>query len=179
MNDFKAHADSTDLVKIEGFLKAGMYIYNTMLVMELDLSKLPIETGNRDAEITGLNTDDLTEYLTANAKGFGEEMPYETIAEELSNPGSAIYVIRRRRRIVSSVTIWDIDDNVMALENIFTVPAYRERGLSSKLVSFAIYEACRRGKRRIRLTVYGDDTEAIAMYYKFGFKVTKILQEFR
>lgn len=177
MNDFKAHADSKDLTKIEGFLKAGLYIYNTMLVMELKLPKKSLAIN--DSEIEPYDLRNLTEYLDANGKGFGEEMSKETILEEISNPGSAILVIRKRKRIVSSVTIWDIDEDVMALENIFTIPSYRERGLASKLVSFAINEGIKRGKKKIRLTVYGDDAEAIAMYYKYGFKVTKVLQEFR
>jgi len=178
MSEFKAHAESTDIAKIEGLLKAGLYISNTMLVMEKEIVK---ENDNLTKEVNDIehyDTADMTEYLDANEKGFGVRASEEMLTEELSNPNSSIFIIRKRKKIVSSLTTWDIDDETVAVENIFTIPSYRNRHFASELLLHTLEEAGRRGMKRARLTVYGDDCEAIAMYHKLGFKITKVLQEF-
>lgn len=187
MTDFVAHAESSDLNKINGLLENGLVIVNTMLVMEAEISKELCQAGaaiskavcSAEAAIEKYDTKDLSEYLEANFKGFGERSSEEQIREELANPHSAIYVIRKRNRIVSSVTMWQIDDETVAVENIFTIPSYRGRHYASYILNRVLDEALQKGYRRAKLTVYGDDTEAILMYYKLGFTVTKVLQEFR
>lgn len=182
MNDFKAHADILDINKINGLIDAGLSITNCMLVMEKELNiavddLVPYpETVMKHISI--YDSLDLTEYLKANGKGFGKPDPIETIQEELTYNNSKIYVWRECGKIVASVTCWDIDEETVATENIFTIPKYRNRHLASSTLQYVLDEATKRGMKRARLTVYADDTEALHMYYKFGFKVTKTLHEF-
>lgn len=177
MSSFKAHADSNDIEKIQGLLKAGLYISNTMLVMEKTLEG-SVSFDDGDLKVEMYDRPDLEEYLQANSKGFGEMADAAMILEELAKPEACIYVIRSRKRIVSSITVWNHDDETVSIENVFTIPSYRERHLASSLMDYALSNAYKRGMKRARLTVYGDDTEAIEMYFKYGFKVTKVLQEF-
>lgn len=178
MNDFKAHAESTDIVKIEGLLKAGFYISNTILVMELPLEGVTLFKTDVGEIIERYDPASLDEYIEANKKGFGVSADPSMIYEELSLPGGDIYVIRQRKKIVSSVTTWNYDKETIAVENIFTVSPYRNRHFASAILSYILINAQRMGMKRARLTVYGDNTEAIAMYQKYGFSVKKVLQEF-
>lgn len=184
MSDFKVHSESADIEKIEGLLKEGFYIYNSMLVMELDLLKYKNEEISNmkltDSEkIVPYDSADLTLYLKANEKGFGKQDPKEDIEEELTYKNSKIYVLLVKGKIASSVTRWDYDFETVATENIFTVPKFRNNHYASKILHYVIMDAVANGLKKARLTVYGDDTEAISMYHKFGFKVTKVLQELR
>lgn len=182
MSDFKAHADVNDIEKIDGLLQAGLYITNTMLAMEKPLNIgvddiVPIQSTVEE-HVELYDSADLFEYLKANEKGFGKQDPIEMIEEELGYSNAHIYVWREKGKIASSVTTWDIDEETMATENIFTVPKFRGRHFASMLLQYVLDEATKRGMKRARLTVYGDDTAALSMYYKFGFSVVKTLHEF-
>lgn len=176
MNDFKAFADSKDFEKITAFLQNGLYISNTMLVMEHDLTRL-CEVEDED-KVSLYDTWDLTEYLTANGLGFGTSDPEEKVLEQLSNPNSNIYVLRVDGQVASSVTVWDYDEDTVATENIFTVPQFRENHYAWNLLNKVLWDIKARKKKKARLTVYGDDTVAIAMYLKMGYRLTGVLQEF-
>lgn len=182
MSRFKAHADVNDTEKINGLLDAGLFITNTMLVLEK-----PINTGidktvlNESMDkypIEKYDSKDLKEYLKANGKGFGAPDPIEVIEEELSYNNAVIYVWREKGKIVSSITTWDVDEETIATENIFTIPKYRNRHIASTMLQYVLDKASERGMKKARLTVYGDDTAALSMYYNFGYAVTKTLHEF-
>lgn len=180
MNDFKTFIDSNDIDKINEFCSGGFYIADTMLVMEADLP-LSLELKEKycdRSDISFYDTEDLNEYLKANGKGFGTQDPKEQVLAQLSNPDSAIYVLRSKKKIASSITVWSIDEETVATENIFTIPSCREKGYAARLLCTALADASEKGKTKSRLTVYADDTPAINMYYKFGYKITRVLQEF-
>lgn len=175
MNDFKTFIDSKDIKKINDFYKEGFYAADTMLVMEA-----PIGDCEPDKEVTEYAAADLKEYLKANGKGFGVADPISQLEEQLSYEAAKILVLRDSKgKIASSVTIWNIDDDVVATENIFTVPGHREKGYAGRVLLTALAEGKQRGKTKARLTVYAGDIAAIKMYYKFGFTITRVLQEFR
>lgn len=182
MSKFKAHADVTDINKINGLLDAGLFITNTMLVMEMPINTRVadsvLDESMDDKPISTYDSRDLKEYLKANGKGFGTPDPIETIEEELTFKNAAIYVWREKGKIVSSITTWDIDEETIATENIFTIPKYRHHHIASTMLQYVLDKAGERGMKKARLTVYGDDAAALSMYYNFGFTVTKTLHEF-
>lgn len=194
MNDFRAFADSNDIEKVTAFLENGLYISNTMLVMELDLDKFLLPEGpecphntaiekediskHRDYEISAYDTWELDEYLACHAACF-EELSYpEQIEEQLQNVNSGIYVLRINKELISSVMVWDADANTAATENIFTMPEFQGKGYCRILLTKVLTDLVKAGKRKARLTVYGDDSIAISLYMKLGYRITKILQEF-
>lgn len=180
MNEFKTFVDVKDIDKLNEFYKNGFYASGEMLVMEKEFVEKPegyVEKF-KDSMVEKYDTENLTEYLNANAKGFKKQDPLEDILDELSNPNSAIYVLRVKDKIAASVTVWDRDEETISTENIFCIPKYRGKGYATRVLSEALCEARDRGIKKARLTVYANDTPAILMYLKFGYKITGIYQEF-
>ncbi|MCQ2519573.1 MAG: GNAT family N-acetyltransferase [Lachnospiraceae bacterium] len=195
MSDFRAFADSKDLEKITAFLENGLYISNTMLVMELDLenflftkdaaesvekeAECPKSTlRQQDFEIGCYDTWELDEYLSCHKKCFGELSIPEQIEEQLQNINSSIFALRIEGELISSVMTWDIDENIIATENVFTVRKFQGRGYGTAILSKVLADFAAEGKKKARLTVYGDDNAAVSLYLKMGYKITKVLQEF-
>ena len=180
MSDFKTFVDVKNIEKINEFYENGFYASGEMLVMEHEFEPKPegFVDKFKDEAVEKYDTDNLTEYLNANAKGFGKQDPLEDILDELSNPNSAIYVLRVKGKIAASVTVWDRDEETISTENIFTVPKYRGKGYATRVLSVALNDARDRGMKKARLTVYAGASPAVLMYYKFGYKITKIYQEF-
>lgn len=195
MSEFKAFAESTDIKKITAFLENGLYISDTMLVMELDLTgldepKLNILIKAKETELnpqadSSLNYDislydtwEMDEYLSLNGQAFEEECSLEEMEELLNNAGSAIYVLKREGRIISSVMLWDFDEETVATEKIFTIPDEQGKGYGQFLLAKILIKLKQSGKKKARLTVYGSNTPAITMYLKLGFNIKKVLQEF-
>ena len=178
------HRDELDF-----FLRNGFYINNTMLFMERKLRDF--SAGSTDNLLTGSDIEDpvlfeeydinkgLTEYLAANAQGFGEQDPEEMIREELSNPGARIYVARVKGRIAASVTVWEIEPRIFATENIFTVPEYRGRHLAREILKKVLMTISVNGAKTARLSVFGDDFEALGLYYGLGFELKAEKYELR
>ncbi len=182
--------------ELEFFLQRGFFIRNVMLFMELDIPEflrrktelvngafpdgyLDLPGGAGRAVFETYDTSDLSEYLDANELGFGERDPENQIKEELEFENSKIYVARLNGRIVSSVTVWDRGEGYIATENIFTVPDYRERGLALNMLIKVLSTRAVNGAVRASLTVFGDDYEAISLYYKLGFKLVAEKYELR
>lgn len=176
MNDFKTYIDANDIEKISEFYRNGFYLAGVMLVMELDLGSQKLE--ERD-NIELYDNTNLSEYLAANGKGFGTPDPIDTIEKELRYENANIYVLREKGKIVSSVTVWDESVDMISTENIFTIPKFRGRGYAMAVLSKALMDAINRGMKKARLTVYSTDLPAIKLYDKMGYKITKVLQEFR
>jgi len=170
------------LAELEYFLLHGFYISNTMLVMERDLREpvdkedadIPVEISEYEVEKNGLK-----EYLKANGLGFGKSDPEAMIREQLSLPESRIYVATRDGKIVSSVTVWksDGDEGTYCTENVFTIPKYREKHIALHLMTDILNKLYESGACKARLTVYGDDAAAIAMYLGMGFTVSSAKYE--
>ncbi|MBP5152914.1 MAG: GNAT family N-acetyltransferase, partial [Lachnospiraceae bacterium] len=145
----------------DGNLLTGSDIEDPVLFEEYDINK------------------GLTEYLAANAQGFGEQDPEEMIREELSNPGGRIYVARVKGRIAASVTVWEIEPRIFATENIFTVPEYRGRHLAREILKKVLMTISVNGAKTARLSVFGDDFEALGLYYGLGFELKAEKYELR
>lgn len=179
MNNFKTFIDIKDTEKINAFYQAGFFASNIMYIMEKEQEPL-LKTNDLDNPFVSLyDTSDLTEYLKANGRGFGTPDPVEKIMGDIEKPESRVYVYRKNGKIVSSVTVWDEPDGYLATENIFTDPKYRGKGYGTAVLLTALNDAYKRGVMKARLTVYYTDIEAITMYYKFGYKIARVLQEFR
>lgn len=183
--------------ELQFFLGHGFFIHNVMLFMELDIRQFAdnntelvneafkegiymLEGSDAPVYLESYDTSgDLSEYLKANALGFGEPDPVNQLKEELSYGNAAIYVARHRGKIVSSITVWDLDNETVATENIFTVPGYREKGLAGSLLARILLIKSVNGMKKARLSVFGDDYEAISLYYKLGFTLVSEKYELR
>ena len=179
MNDFKTFIDTRDIEKINEFYRGGFYGSVTMYIMEKVQEPLRETKDLKNPNVSLYDTENLYEYMVANGKGFGTPDPVEKILDDLEKPNSRIYVFRVKGKIVSSVTVWDEGEDAIATENIFTLPKFRGKGYATAVLQEALNDAYKRGRMKALLTVYASDVEAVRMYYKFGYKITRILQEFR
>ena len=57
------------------------------------------------------------------------------------------------------------------------LPAFRGRGLGAALTSATLTEARRRRLVRIELTVHADNSRAVALYERIGFKTEGVLRD--
>jgi RimJ/RimL family protein N-acetyltransferase len=57
------------------------------------------------------------------------------------------------------------------------LPAFRGRGLGAALMSATLTEARRRRLVRIELTVHADNSRAVALYERIGFKTEGVLRD--
>ncbi len=181
--------DVTHRDELDFFLRNGFFVHNIMLFMEADLERAGAVLRNRDEIdasgkiLTGSDikdtvifeeydhSADLSEYLEANALGFGEQDPEEMIREELSNPKAKIYVTRIKGKIASSVTVWETEPGIYSTENIFTVPEFREKHLASAMLKRTLMTLLVNGAKKVRLSVFGDDLEALGLYYGLGYEL--------
>lgn len=58
------------------------------------------------------------------------------------------------------------------VKRLWTAPAFRGRGIASRLLGTALADAAERGADTVRLSVWEWRTGAIALYERFGFTVT-------
>ena len=192
----RTFVDVSHVSALDFFLRNGFYINNTMLFMKRDLSDFLTGLSNTDKDrlkgpiLTDLDIEEevkveeyrinsgLSEYLSANAEGFGEQDPENMIRDELAKPNSKIFVARLNGKIVSSVTVWQLDNGTFATENIFTVPKFRNRHIARELLKKTLLYLSEIGKTA-RLSVFGDDFEAIGLYYSLGFELKEEKYELR
>lgn len=188
--ELQTFVDAGHMAELDFFFREGFYVANSMIIMEKELERDDKEGSGETADpsiskqehisILDIEKEGLAQYLAANKAGFdGVQDPEDTIRYELGLPGGRIYILEEGGEIVSSVTVWDIDGDTAATENIFTIPLYREQGLAWELLSHVLTGLYRAGKKKARLSVYGDDGPAMALYQKADFQVTGVKLELR
>jgi len=170
--------------ELEFFISQGFYIANTMLMMEKDISEdidqISSDTVFSVKNIDIYNKEEIHRYLAANKQGFdGVQDPEEQIIYQISQPNGAIYVAEIDEEIVSSVTVWDIDEKKCATENIFTIPQYREMHIATALLSIVLEKQRERGIETARLSVYGDDAAAHRLYMNLDYHIVDANYELR
>ncbi len=80
-------------------------------------------------------------------------------------------VATRGDRLAGYVIAWHVLDEAH-IANLAVAPMYRFMGLGSHLVTVAIAEAQQRQARWIGLEVRASNDSALALYGKFGFRLT-------
>ena len=88
-----------------------------------------------------------------------------------------VYVAVEDDRIVGFASFeYDADQRIGLIENNATLPDYRNRGISSQLVQFAVKSLFRLGADRIRLRTIHVPA-ACRVYEKVGFQLEKTVHE--
>lgn len=116
-------------------------------------------------------------YFEVNARSFGQPDSENEMRYRLGNPNCHVWVALRDDALVAAVSAWPLGDGVYATENIFCDPKYQRRGITTRLLSYALGKLYDEGAVAARLTVYGDNLPAIRLYRKFGYSVAYQLLE--
>ena len=121
--------------------------------------------------------DEWEQYFAVNARSFGEPDSENEMRFRLRNPDAHVWVAIADDRLVAAVSTWPFAEGVFATENIFCDPLYRRKGITTRLLRYVFGKLYDAEARCARLTVYGDNLPAIALYRKLGYSVAYELLE--
>lgn len=95
------------------------------------------------------------------------------VSEITENDCAHYLVMRRGRQVVGYVGMWLIIDEGH-ITNIAVHPAWRRRGIGTRLLNAIAAHAYRLGARRMTLEVRRSNHQAQALYHKLGYTVAGV-----
>ncbi len=121
--------------------------------------------------LSALRPADLDQVLEIETHSFTCPWGRISFEGELSGPGADSYVIREpgSGAVAAYVFFRRIADEVHIFR-IAVAPAWRRRGMGTQLVDACLQAAGQAGARVVLLEVRPSNTEAVALYRKFGFR---------
>ena len=129
-------------------------------------------------EITLMNMSDLELIKDILLSDFDEFWNYSTLKSELLNPNSKYIVTKKNNKILGFAGIWKSVDDVH-ITNIVVNKNFRNQRIGSimlsKLIELATLE---QNISSITLEVNSNNTPAIKLYEKFGFKVVGLRKKY-
>ena len=101
---------------------------------------------------------------------------------EISDPAAAyagddVLMALSGDTAVGCVVVTAPTDGRSEIKRLWTDPAFRGRGIASRLLDAALAQAAERGVGTVRLSVWNWRTGAIALYERLGFAVTESWDE--
>ena len=138
---------------------------------------------DRAVDTEGIEELDLTqeavmdEYMRVNKEAFGIPDSRTDMLYRVLYRGARVFGIFRDGMLRSAVTIWRVSDTCLATENVFTARDDRHQGLATRLLSYVTDIAEEKGFREAVLNVYEEDTEAVMLYEKLGYRQEYVLLE--
>ena len=129
-------------------------------------------------EISIMNISDLELIKDILLSDFDEFWNYSTLKSELLNPNSKYIVTKKDNTILGFAGIWKSVDDVH-ITNIVVNKNFRNQNIGtimlSKLIELAKFEP---NISSITLEVNSNNTPAIKLYEKFGFKVVGLRKKY-
>ncbi len=128
----------------------------------------------RDIRLAGLKSD---------PQAFGgvltEEMERKEIGwrERIDNPNRFFFAIEENNSLLSLAGAINSKDEGWMLVAVYTLPEARGRGFAKKLTERVIEEVKKNGAEKISLMVNVDQLDAVHVYEKSGFKITKRIRD--
>jgi len=132
-------------------------------------------------EIRRATINDLPKIVNLEQKSFENEIAY--------NPKQLKYLITRANShcLIETheeelrgfiITLFKRGTDVAGIETISVDPLHRGKGIAKKLLFNAEEEMYPRGIRKIRLEVSMENTSAVSLYKKSGYRITSILKNY-
>ncbi len=97
----------------------------------------------------------------------------DILKEEKTNPYLKYCFYVGNNKILGYITYLDIYDR-FEISNIYVLREFRGNGIASKMLQFVIDEGLNKKINNITLEVNSKNTNAIALYHKYGFKEVAI-----
>jgi ribosomal-protein-alanine N-acetyltransferase len=126
--------------------------------------------------IRPMHLGDLDSVLYIDRLSFSMPWPESAYRYEINkNKGAMLWVAEeihppQEDRVVGMIVVWLILDEAH-IATLAVHPDFRERGIGSRLLEFALTEALHRGARKARLEVRAGNQIAQSLYEGFGFEV--------
>src|SRR5262245_23881032 len=131
----------------------------------------------REAEIRGplsiapMALEDLDEVLAIENVAFQTPWSRGAFRYELTqNRVARALVVRTGRHLVGYICLWEIGHEIH-ITNLATHPRYRRQGVARALLSAVLDRARQGGVELAFLEVRPTNTEALALYERYGFRV--------
>jgi ribosomal-protein-alanine N-acetyltransferase len=114
---------------------------------------------------------DLDEVLTIERASFQTPWSRGAFRYELTqNRVARATVMRAGREVVGYLCLWEIGHEIH-ITNLAVRPDWRRRGVARALLTAMLEDARRRGVELAFLEVRPTNTEALALYESFGFRI--------
>lgn len=97
----------------------------------------------------------------------------DILKEEKTNPYLKYCFYVENNKILGYITYLDIYDR-FEISNIYVLRKFRNNNIGSKMLQFVIDEGLKKRINNITLEVNSKNTNAIALYHKYGFKEVAI-----
>ncbi len=174
-----------DLAYAEFLESFGFAEKDRMLLMERPLSgpdaapQSAERPADRRVRAIGLSDEDaLKTYLESAKEAYGMPDRPGEIRYRLTKGRGKIWSYVENGAPVSFVTVWRIWKKVYATENVFTKKDERHRGHAAALLQEVAEKYRKQGAEVLRLTVYADDTDAVRLYQKLGYRKVDETREY-
>jgi len=108
-------------------------------------------------------------YIYGNGLGFGIPDSRGNMLYRMQVLQARALTVTDGTRILASVTVYPDGEGAAATEDIFCIPEYRRRGLTSALLKEAFRRLRGEGFREVHLNVYEDNAPALLLYESLGY----------
>lgn len=122
--------------------------------------------------LDALRPSDLEQVLEIERRSFACPWSRLSFESELQGPGADHFVIRQPESgaVAAYIFFRRIADEVHIFR-IAVAPAWRRRGMGAQLVDACLQAAGQGGARTVLLEMRPSNTEAMALYRRFGFRM--------
>jgi ribosomal-protein-alanine N-acetyltransferase len=121
--------------------------------------------------LSALHSSDLEQVLAIESHSFTCPWGRVSLEDELRGPGAGSYVARESgsEAVAGYIFFRHIADEVH-IYRVAVAPGRRRRGMGAQLVEACLQAAAQAGARAALLEVRPSNSEAVALYRKFGFR---------
>lgn len=168
--------------RMQDLLASGFTAQGITMILSYNLTKeLPSVNEQEGISFGKLSCDEdgIKSYLSANEAGYDNVQDSEDELRFRLQGGAMVFAATKGTKVLSSCTIWNIDEGHYATENIFTVPEYRNKGLAKGIILTALAYLKEQGGNEATLTVLGTNRKAIALYLSMGYNLKANMIEMR
>jgi len=120
-------------------------------------------------------SDDLHQVAGLDTLSFADPWPQGSFEYELKASNYSLCLVAEDphgpegQTIVGALVIWLVVDEAH-IATIAVHPGYRHRGIGRRLLAEGLLQAAERGAEKSQLEVRSGNTEALHLYYGFGYK---------
>lgn len=167
--------------EMQRLLKHGFIPFGITPILSYDFTMelpAPKETGSVQIGIHNCDEEGIQAYLAANEAGYdGIQDSEDDFRFKLNGDEVKVFAAKDQDRIVSSCTIWKLEEGHYATENVFTIPEYRRRGIGQEMLFTVLRFLKDAGAKKATLTVLGSNKAALTLYQKMGYRLEDVMHE--
>ncbi len=172
-----------DFSEIDFLLSNNFVAYQNSLVLKFDLSHeipyVPVPEGIKVVENLLSTEEELQQYHQAEIIAFSGVVWSMNLLRWFRNtPEWNNFCAFDGNQFIGDAMTWMITEERSAIENIFVLPGWRNKGVAKYIITEVLKYLKGKGKAIATLSVHGDNKPAISLYKGLGFEFFGALIEF-